>query len=101
MPELTGSCGCGATRFSVSQPLVGAAYFHCTRCQKRTGTATQASAAVRPGSLTITEGAEHLREWIREDGGFAKSFCGVCGSHLFGRNPEHDEIGIVRMAAID
>lgn len=101
MPKLTGSCGCGAIRFTVSEPLVGAAYCHCTRCQKRTGTASQASAALHPGSLTITEGAEHLHEWTPDGGGFAKSFCSVCGSHLFGRDPERDEIGIVRMSAVD
>jgi hypothetical protein len=98
--ELTGSCGCGAIRFTISAPLAGAAYCHCSRCQKRTGTATQASAAVVPGSLTVTQGAEHLSEWV-PDGGFAKAFCSRCGSHLFARDPGREEISIVRVAAID
>lgn len=99
-PSLIGSCGCGAVRFEITEPLVGAAYCHCTRCQKRTGTATQASALLAPGSLTIAAGEERLRDWS-PPGGLAKTFCGDCGSHLFARDPDSGEILIVRMAAID
>lgn len=97
---LTGSCGCGLVRFEISAPLIGAAYCHCTRCQKRTGTAVQASAKVADGSLTITAGETALRDWT-PPGGLAKSFCGICGSHLFGRDPASGDVTIVRMAAID
>ena len=97
---LTGSCGCGAVRFEISEPLVAAAYCHCTRCQHRTGTATQASAKLSPGSFGLTTGEEHLRTWS-PPGGLDKVFCGECGSALFGRDPETGEVSIVRMAAIN
>ncbi len=97
---LTGSCGCGAVHFEISQPPTAAAYCHCTRCQKRTGTAAQASALVAPGSVTVTAGQDRLRDW-RPPGGLAKTFCGECGSHLFVRDPDSGEISVVRMAAID
>lgn len=97
---LTGSCGCGAVRFEVAEPLVAAAYCHCTRCQKRTGTAAQASAKVVPGSVTVLAGEDRLRDWT-PPGGLAKTFCGECGSHVFARDPDDGEIVIVRMAAID
>jgi hypothetical protein len=100
MPELTGSCGCGAVRFEVSAPLERAFYCHCTRCQKRTGTAVQASARAAPGSVRVTQGEEKLRDWRPSDG-FGKTFCAECGSHLFARDPESGEISVVRMAAID
>jgi hypothetical protein len=98
--HLTGSCGCGAVAFEISEPLVGAAYCHCTRCQKRTGTAVQASAKVAPGSVTVTRGEELLRDWT-PPGGLAKTFCVTCGSHVFARDPASGAIAIVRMAAID
>jgi hypothetical protein len=97
---LTGSCGCGAVRFTLSEPPNAAAYCHCTRCQKRTGTATQASARVSPGSVTVTQGEEHLGAWS-PPGGMSKVFCRECGTHLFGRRPETREIGVVRMSAFD
>jgi hypothetical protein len=99
-PALTGGCGCGAVRFALSEPAMAAAYCHCTRCQKRTGTGSQASARVAPGSVTITQGAEHLGAWTLHDG-LAKTFCRRCGSHLFAVDRETAEVRVVRMAAFD
>jgi hypothetical protein len=53
---LAGGCGCGAVRFEVGAPLVGAGYCHCTRCQRRSGTAASANAVLAPGSLRIVSG---------------------------------------------
>jgi hypothetical protein len=97
---LLGSCGCGAVRFEISEPLTGALYCHCTRCQKRTGTAASASAFLAPGSLRVTTGEEHLRDWT-PPGGRPKTFCAQCGSHVFGRAPDTGDIAIVRMSAFD
>ena len=44
---LTGSCLCGAVRFEIVEPLVGAGYCHCTRCQRRTGTAASVNGSLR------------------------------------------------------
>ena len=98
--SLTGGCGCGAVRFEIEAPLVFALYCHCTRCQRRTGTAASASARIEPGSLRITEGEEHLRGWAPE-GGVEKVFCGECGSAMLGRDPKTGEVAIVRLGAID
>ena len=99
-PALTGHCGCGAVQFEIDEPLEAAGYCHCTRCQRRTGGAASASARVAPGSLRVVAGEEHLRAWEPE-GGFAKVFCGECGSALFGRAPGSDEHSLVRMGVID
>jgi hypothetical protein len=99
-PTLSGTCGCGAVRFEITEPLLTAFYCHCSRCQKRTGTAAQASVRAAPGSVAVTAGEEHLRDW-RPPGGMAKTFCGRCGSHLFARDAETGTIGAVRMSAID
>jgi hypothetical protein len=99
-PVLTGACGCGAVRFELSEPLVFAMYCHCTRCQRRTGTAAAASAAVAPGSLSIVQGDEQVRVWAPE-GGFQKAFCGQCGSGLWSINPDNPEQLGVRLGAID
>jgi hypothetical protein len=96
---LTGGCGCGAVRFEVTAPLTGAQYCHCTRCQRRTGTAASLSGRVEPGSVTIVSGEEHVREW-RPQGGMPKAFCVQCGSALFVRTPDGEIIG-VRFGALD
>ena len=99
-PPLTGRCNCGAVRFEVDPPLASAAYCHCTRCQRRTGTASSPSAQAAPGAFRIVAGEDRLRAWTPDDG-FEKWFCGDCGSAIFSRNPEdHDRVGI-RMGAFD
>ena len=97
---LTGGCGCGAVRFEIDAPLLSASYCHCTRCQRRTGTAASPNARTQPGSFRIVEGEEHVRAWAPE-GGFEKSFCGLCGSALFSRDPKNPETIGVRLGAFD
>jgi hypothetical protein len=96
----TGGCGCGAVGFEITAPLGPARYCHCTRCQRRTGTAASASAIAKPGTIVVTQGAEHLRGWT-PDGGREKVFCVLCGSALFIGNPETGETVGVRLGAID
>lgn len=97
---LTGGCLCGGVRFEVSEPLLGAGYCHCTRCQRRTGTAAAASAGVAPGSLRVTAGEELIRSFDPPDG-FKKAFCSACGSALWAQHPENPEILAVRLGAFD
>jgi hypothetical protein len=97
---LTGGCGCGAVRFEVTAPLVSANYCHCTRCQRRSGTAASANARVQPGSFRILSGQDSLRAW-RPAGGFEKWFCGDCGSALFSRHPQDPEQVSVRLGTFN
>lgn len=102
VPELplSGGCMCGGVRFEITEPLVLAGYCHCTRCQRRTGTAASASARVAPGSLRVTAGEQLLRSFEPPDG-FAKVFCSACGSALWGRHPEDAEVIGIRLGAFD
>jgi len=97
---LTGGCGCGAVRFEIDAPLLAAAYCHCTRCQRRTGTAVQASAQVEPGSFRLVAGEELVHGWFAGDG-LEKVFCAECGSALFARGPSDGAVRIVRLGALD
>lgn len=97
---LLGGCGCGTVRFEITAPLLSANYCHCTRCQRRSGTAASANARSQPGSFRVTEGDESLRAW-KPRGGFEKWFCGECGSALFSRDPEDSGRVAVRLGAFD
>jgi hypothetical protein len=92
---LTGACNCGAVRFEMTAPPVGASYWHCRRCQRRSGAAASANVHPAPGTFRIVAGEDRLRVWRPDGAGGEKWFCGDCGSSLFGRNPSHaDPIGI-------
>jgi hypothetical protein len=92
---------CGAVSFAISEPLPGALYCHCKRCQRRTGSAFSVTALTQPGSLSITEGEDAVRTYRPEDDGWHKSFCSECGSQLFARHPENDDLLAVRLGALD
>jgi hypothetical protein len=97
---LTGGCLCGGVRFEVRPPLGVAGYCHCTRCQRRTGTAASPQVRVEPGSVTVLQGADLVREHLPEDG-FAKAFCSRCGAALWARDPDEDVPFSVRLGAFD
>ena len=96
---LTGGCLCGGVRCEVVEAPESASYCHCTRCQRRTGAAASAQTRVRPGALRIVAGEELVREWAPSDG-WAKCFCGTCGSALWSRDPASGALG-VRLGAFD
>jgi hypothetical protein len=97
---LTGGCLCGGVRFEVSEPLVSSGYCHCTRCQRRTGTAASVSARIAPGSLRVISGEELIRSYVPDEG-FAKVFCTACGSALWSRHPEDPDFISIRLGAFD
>lgn len=98
---ITGGCLCGGVRYQVTQPFVSAGYCHCTRCQRRTGSAAAASARIVPGSVRVVQGEELVRCWDPGDGGWLKCFCSTCGGALWSRSPEDHELLSVRMGTID
>ncbi len=100
-PQITGGCLCGAVRFALDGPPTEAGYCHCSRCQRRTGTAASAQARVDGDTFGLTQGAEVLGAWRHPEGGFEKCFCARCGSQLFSRNPDDPSQMSIRMSAFD
>ena len=97
---MTGGCLCGGVRYELAEPPVTMTYCHCTRCQRRTGTAASPQARIAPGSLRFTQGEELLTGWQPPDGGFEKCFCSTCGGQLFSRHAD-GTIWSVRMGTFD
>jgi hypothetical protein len=100
MNARSGGCMCGGVRFEVDQPLLGALYCHCKRCQRRTGTAFSTTAATVPGSFRIIQGADLVASWRPTDG-WEKFYCRRCGSALYTTDPEQPERLSVRLGGFD
>jgi hypothetical protein len=97
---LSGGCLCGGVRFELTVAPVSASYCHCTRCQRRTGTAASAQARIVAGSLRILTGEDLLGAYAPDDG-WRKEFCTRCGSALWSRSPDDPAVMSVRMGAFD
>jgi hypothetical protein len=100
-PALRGGCLCGGVRFALSEPPSGAGYCHCTRCQRRTGTAASAQARIDGRTFHVLQGADLIESWSPPGGGFDKCFCRSCGAHLFSRNPDEPRQMAIRLGAFD
>jgi hypothetical protein len=98
---LSGGCLCGGVRFELTEPPLSANYCHCTRCQRRTGTAASASARIDGRAFRVLQGASLIKAWRHPDGGFEKCFCGECGAHLFSRDPDNPLTMGIRFGAFD
>jgi hypothetical protein len=97
----TGGCLCGGVRFELTEPARAAGYCHCTRCQRRSGTAASAQARIDGRALKLLAGEELVKAWRHPDGGWEKLFCRECGSQLFSRDPEDRTRMSVRLGAFD
>ncbi len=81
--SLTGGCFCGAVKYAIAAPFIGAQSCHCSRCRKVFSGAGSAFAFVGADSFTWTEGESLLRcHSTGED--WQLGFCGTCGSTLCG-----------------
>lgn len=96
---MTGSCACGAVRFEVTAPFTSAGYCHCTRCQRRSGAPWSMNALAPAGAVHVVAGDEQLRTW-RPETGMPKSFCAVCGGHVFSGEPATGGVVGVRIGAL-
>jgi hypothetical protein len=93
----TGSCLCGAVRFTVDGDLPHPDGCHCTACRKTSGHYF-ASCDVPKSALTIS-GDDNLT-WFQSSQKVRRGFCKTCGSNLFWDPVFRDWIGVA-MGAID
>jgi hypothetical protein len=97
---LTGGCLCSGVRFEVTEPLLFASYCHCTRCQRRTGSAASPQARIAPGSLRLVAGEELVRRH-QPPNADPEAFCSTCGSPLWSQSPDDPEVISVWLGAFD
>ena len=93
----SGSCLCGAVKFTVKGDLPPPDACHCTQCRKSSGhyfTSTD----VPKSALKITD-ETHVK-WFQSTKKVRRGFCDTCGSNLFWDPVFHDWIGIA-MGAFD
>lgn len=88
----TGSCGCGAVRFTTHGRLRGVIFCHCTQCRKQTGH-FYAATSVAAADLHV-EGADAIT-WYAGSPEARRGFCGTCGSALFWKQEGSDTVSIL------
>jgi hypothetical protein len=96
----TGRCLCGAVVFEVGEPFVTSSICHCTTCKEISGGAGTVNARAATSAIRVVSGREDIVTYQPAEGS-AKSFCGVCGTNLFGAGWPESEWTSVRVPALD
>ena len=88
--SFTGSCFCGAVRFSVRAPTTFCGHCHCSMCRRNHG-AGYVTWFVVPNSQFTLDAGEDLTRYRSSDHG-TRSFCRRCGSSLFCESTNHPDV---------
>jgi hypothetical protein len=101
-PPLTGSCLCGAIRYTVSQPITELRACHCTNCQKATGAGGTVNAVIPSAVFKLLKGTPK-RYSAKADSGrlLHRFFCGDCGSPLYSQRDESPQTMVLRAGTLD
>jgi hypothetical protein len=103
-PELpvAGGCFCEAIRFSINAVPLLVYACHCTRCQRRSGSAFALWMLVKPESFAVTRGTPKL--WRQIDAGGIKSahwFCVNCGGGIVNEKSSRPDAIAVYAGTLD
>ena len=91
MPDenrLTGSCLCGAVRFTILGPLGQTLNCHCSICRKAHSSAFRTRSAVRSEQLSWISGEESIGRYPSSPS-TVRCFCTICGTRLHSEYPDH------------
>ncbi len=88
----TGACLCGAVHYTISGPLRGVVYCHCSQCRRQTGH-FYAATNVSDDQIEI-EGSDGLT-WYAASATARRGFCRTCGSALFWKPNGRNEISVM------
>ena len=78
----TGSCFCGAVRFTIRPPSVFCGHCHCSMCRRIHGAGYVTWFTVNKSQFSLETGEAELVHFASSDHG-TRSFCRICGSSLF------------------
>jgi hypothetical protein len=92
---IKGQCLCGAVKFTVEKVTGRAAACHCSQCRKQSGHYWAAASAPLSGVKITGE-----VKWYAASKTAKRGFCPTCGSFLFWKAHDEDEIDFA-LGALD
>jgi hypothetical protein len=85
----TGTCQCGAVRYSVGMEPIITVACHCQDCQKLSASAFSLTMLITDDAFQLESGELQVFERPADKGGSALCyFCPTCGNRVFHENPQ-------------
>jgi len=100
--SITGSCLCGAIRYSISQAPDKIVACHCTHCQKASGSGASYNVVVPSAAVSFTAGKPKLFSDTAASGNtLYRYFCGDCGSPIYSQRAKAPEVMVLKVGTLD
>jgi len=96
----SGSCLCGAIKYTVAGEVGPLIFCHCSKCRKANGSAFLAAVSIEADDFTVSDPQGNLTSFESSPGVFRK-FCRHCGSPLYSYRPGPPEIIRLRIGTLD
>ncbi len=93
-----GRCFCEEIKFEIRGEFRGVFACHCRNCQRLSGGAFQIWALFNPNDLSITSGKP---KDISATEKTVRQFCATCGSHLFFKCSNRDDLMYVAVTTLE
>jgi hypothetical protein len=93
MTNYKGRCFCGAIELEVSGAPAAMGYCHCGDCRSWAAAPVNAFSLWPPDAVRVTRGAEQIGTFAKTPRS-ERSFCKVCGGHLFTKHPHWNLIDV-------
>ena len=102
MPEIKGSCLCGAVRYHSDAEPVLAAICNCKNCQRQSGSAYSVVVALPKGSIVMDAAVPDTFDDVGETGmAVRRRFCSSCGSPIFSEVDSTPELDYLKAGTLD
>lgn len=97
---ISGGCYCGAVRYESNGRLLRFVNCHCPDCRKFSGSAFASVLAAEDDGFRVTSGADRLVAYESSPGKH-RSFCSICGCHVFARADARPGMVLIRAGTLD
>ncbi len=95
----TGTCMCGAVKFTAQAPFIGIISCHCKQCQRLHGNYNPLL-IVDQANFSFTAG-EYNVAWFNSSEHSERGFCKTCGSTMFKRDKDEPHKMKISAGCID
>jgi hypothetical protein len=96
---VSGSCKCGAARFTVTTDIRLVVNCHCNFCRGMNGAAFSTYAVV-PRKFLLLDSEEYVAEYQVAEG-FIKHFCKRCGTPLYNLNIRYPKSCMIYLGTLE
>ena len=98
---LSGSCLCGAVRYTCLAQPAATVVCHCLDCKKHTGSAYATAMFLLKTELEVTGELQTFDKETDSGSIMTRSFCGTCGGHISEWTTAYPEHIVVHAGTLD